>query len=52
MAIRTGSEKRIKTRDKEVEFESIDDEIKRDQQARRTAGTSRTFVKGRARRGK
>jgi hypothetical protein len=52
MAVSTNREKRIKSRDKEVEFESIQDEIERENQARRTAGTARTFVKGRPRRGR
>lgn len=50
MAIRTGSEKKIKDKDREVEFESIDDEIKRQQQTKRVAGTTRTFIKGIAKR--
>lgn len=46
MAIRTGKEKRIKTRDREVEFESIDDEIKRERETNRASGRTRTFTKG------
>lgn len=46
MAIRTGKEKKIKKADREVEFESIDDEIKREKEVRRAAGTTRTFTKG------
>ena len=46
MAIRTGREKKIKTRDREVEFESIDDEIKREKEVQRAAGRTRTFTKG------
>ena len=46
MAIRTGKEKKIKTRDREVEFESIDDEIKRERETARAAGQTRTFTKG------
>jgi len=46
MAIRTGKEKKIKTRDREVEFESIDDEIKREKQVARSTGRTRTFTKG------
>jgi hypothetical protein len=51
MAVRTGKEKKIKTRDREVEFESIDDEIKREKQVARAAGRTRSFTKGIARRG-
>ena len=50
MAIRTGKEKKIKEKDREVEFESIEDEIKREQQTERKAGRTRTFTKGRPRR--
>jgi len=46
MAIRTGKEKKIKTRDREVEFESIDDEIKRERETQRSLGKTRTFTKG------
>ena len=46
MAIRTGKEKKIKTRDREVEFESIDDEIKREKEVAKAAGRARTFTKG------
>jgi len=48
MAIRTGKEKKIKDSGttREVEFESIDDEIKREQQIERKAGRTRTFTKG------
>lgn len=46
MAIRTGKEKKIKTRDREVEFESIEEEIKREKETRRSAGTTRAFTKG------
>jgi hypothetical protein len=51
MAVRTGKEKKIKTRDREVEFESIDDEIKRENQVKRAAGRTRCFTKGIPRRG-
>lgn len=50
MAIRTGKEKKIKDKDREVEYESIEDEIKREQQIERKAGRTRTFTKGIARR--
>ncbi len=46
MAIRTGKEKKIKTRDREVEFESIDDEIKRECEVKKAASQTRTFTKG------
>ena len=46
MALRTGKEKKIKDKDREVEFESIDDEIKREQHIERKAGRTRTFTKG------
>lgn len=46
MAIRTGKEKKIKTRDREVEFESIEEEIIREREIKRAAGTTRTFTKG------
>jgi len=46
MAIRTGKEKKVKTRDREVEFESIDDEIKREKRTERAAGRTRCFTKG------
>ena len=46
MAIRTGKEKKVKDKDREVEFESIDDEIKREQHIERKAGRTRTFTKG------
>ena len=46
MAIRTGKEKKIKDKDREVEFEGIDDEIKREQHIERKAGRTRTFTKG------
>lgn len=46
MAIRSGKEKKIKDRDREVEFESIEDEIKREQHIARKAGRTRTFTKG------
>ena len=50
MAIRTGKEKKIQDKDRQVEFESIDDEIKREQQIERKAGRTRTFTRGSARR--
>lgn len=50
MALRTGKEKKIKDKDREVEFESIDDEIKREQYTERKAGRTRTFTKGIAKR--
>jgi len=50
MAIRTGKEKKIKDKDREVEFESIDDEIKRERQTERSAGRTRMFTKGKPRR--
>jgi len=46
MAIRTNKEKKIVDKDRQVEYESIDDEIKREQQVERKAGRTRTFTKG------
>ena len=46
MAVRTGKEKKITTRDRSVEFESIKDEKEREKEVRRAAGTTRMFTKG------
>jgi len=48
MGIREGKEKKIKDNgvSREVEFESIDDELKREQHIERKAGRTRTFTKG------
>lgn len=50
MAIREQKAKRVKDRNREVEFESIDDEIKRERITEKAAGTRRTFTRGIARR--
>lgn len=49
---RTSNAKKIKDRQREVEFESIDDEIKRDRVIGKAAGTRRTFTRAIAQRAK
>jgi len=46
MEVRSGKEKKVKNKDREVEYESIDDEIKREKHIKRAAGTTRTFTRG------
>jgi len=50
MAISTSRSKKVSDRNRSVEFESIEEELKRQRVIDRAAGTRSTFTKGKARR--
>jgi len=52
MSVRTSKAKKVKDRNREVEYESIDDELKREREIAKKAGTRRTFTRGIGRRAK